>query len=115
MEENYKKIKDAKESEEIAKALNYREKIIEYTNKLKNNICNIEEVNNFIQKIINEYRGNLTVIDYYKNTNGKDDLSINPLDNLKSVENMLNDYLMRSFGKSLLKKGNNKYYDSNKN
>ena len=114
MEENYKKIKDAKESEEIAKALNYRQKIIEYTNKLNNNTCNIEEVNNFVQEIINEYRNNLTVNDYYKNVTGKDNLSINPFDNLKSVDNMLNDYLMRSFGKSLLENAN-KYYDSKKN
>ena len=84
-------VKDEKEKIDLANEIN---KIDEHkTYILRNNSSN-PEIRQFILDIINKYRNNAIVGDYY-NSNGRDQIQVNDYHNLEIIERMISNYIIR--------------------
>ena len=84
-------VKDEKEKIDLANEIN---KIDEHkTYILRNNSSNTE-IRQFILDIINKYRNNAIVGDYY-NSNSGDQIQVNDYHNLEIIERMISNYIIR--------------------
>ena len=84
-------VKDEKERIDLANEIN---KIDEYkTYILRNNSSN-PEIRQFILDIINKYRNNAIVGDYY-NSNSGDQIQVNDYHNLEIIERRISNYIIR--------------------
>lgn len=77
-------------------------KINEYKNFILRNNSSNPEIKQFILDIINKYRNNAIVGDYY-NSNSGDQIQVNDYHNLEIIERMINNYIIR---KIILEKSN---------
>ena len=77
-------------------------KINEYKNFILRNNSSNPEIKQFILDIINKYRNNAIVGDYY-NSNSGDQIQVNDYHNLEIIERMINNYIIK---KIILEKSN---------
>lgn len=85
------KIKDSKEKKEVIDELI---KINNYKIYLLNGNQSNSEIEDFVRKIINKYRSEILVKDYYQSTDG-DHLHINTYNNLDAIETVIYSYIER--------------------
>lgn len=92
--ENYELLDYLKDKEEKINITNELIRINEYKIYILRNNSSREEIRNFIVGIINKYRKEIIVRDYY-NSVGEDKILINDYDNLCLIEKMIKDYIIR--------------------
>lgn len=84
-------IKDEKEKTEI---INEFVSIYSYKIDILNNNANYKDIDKFISKIINKYRGKDELKDFYNSKDG-DQIPVNRFDTLLILENMIYNYILR--------------------
>lgn len=86
----YEKITDEKEKNEIISDM---KKIEDYKLLVLNNRVFNNEVQSFIEKIINKYRYKVEVINFYNSPDGKDNINCNQYVTLSTLEQMIIQYI----------------------